>query len=403
MTPSTAPTRLLLLLAVSFIVYGSLYPGTFQPERTTIPDAYSLLIHSWPQTLSRSLAVDFILNILIYIPVGLLGLVNLPGGSRIVRTVTPVCFAFLLSASMELLQAFIPTRVTSLPDLLANTFGAMLGVAVGRLFTEWLGNRLSLYAAGLYRQPGAGLLLALWISAQCFPFIPGIGLYQLHSKLVQLLSVEWSLLPWKILSSASGGLAAMVAFEVLASGVAQWSPLLPLLLLSCRFLIHDQYPSVGDVAGTACAAIVGSTLLHNSPYRKIAAAALLLFSILMGGLAPFDFQSTASQFSWMPFKVSLESGSWENATAVLFAKSFKYGAAVWLLFRCGISFLRAGIAVAILLGLIEWIQIFLPGRSAELTDPFLCLVLAVSLWLLERTEHGRAQTAASNFDNTPSK
>jgi VanZ family protein len=50
--------------------------------------------------------------------------------------------------------------------------------------------------------------------------------------------------------------------------------------------------------------------------------------------------------------------------------------------------------VALLLGAIEVIQIHLPGRVAEITDPLLALILAVILGLSERGQNLRSDSLA---------
>ena len=395
MPGTSSSIRLLLAGVILFIAYGSLYPGQFQTERISFPVAVSVLIDSWPAgDLSPSLLVDMVLNVLIYTPIGFLGVFSLPRRSWVVRTLTPVMFAFLLSASMELLQAFVPGRVTSLLDLVANTAGAMAGVAAAWMLADWMAKLWPACTNRLAAQPGAALLLTFWLSAQWLPFIPGIGLYRLRAKLAQLMNVDWGHFPVGLLSAASAWLAAMAIFEALAPEAAIWSFLLPVLVFPVRFFIGHQFPSASELAGAAVAAVLGRTLLR-APYRKTAATTILLAAILISGLAPFDFLTIAAPFNWVPFSVSLQISPWEAGFLVLFAKAFRYGAAVWLLEQCGIGFLPGGVFVAILLGSIEWIQTYLPGRSAEITDPLLCLLLAAILKLL--------QAPASKSFNTVSK
>lgn len=50
--------------------------------------------------------------------------------------------------------------------------------------------------------------------------------------------------------------------------------------------------------------------------------------------------------------------------------------------------------MALLLGAIEVVQIHLPGRVAEITDPLLALILAVTLGLAERLQNPRSNSLA---------
>ena len=56
---------------------------------------------------------------------------------------------------------------------------------------------------------------------------------------------------------------------------------------------------------------------------------------------------------------------------------------------------RVAIALTVLLGGIEVIQIHLPGRVAEITDPLLALLLAVTLGLLDRSESMRTSLSST--------
>jgi hypothetical protein len=66
------------------------------------------------------------------------------------------------------------------------------------------------------------------------------------------------------------------------------------------------------------------------------------------------------------------------------------GAAGWRL-------AHAAIAVAVLLGAIEVIQIHLPGRVAEITDPLLAILLAITLGLLDRSESVRNNLSSTKI------
>jgi VanZ family protein len=116
--------------------------------------------------------------------------------------------------------------------------------------------------------------------------------------------------------------------------------------------------------------------------RRIAMLAVLLAAtIVMQGLEPFEILPQAREFSWVPFKNSL-SDSLEVNYSVLLEKCFWYFSLVWLLARLGWGILGAALATAGLLGAIEVAQLWLPGRSAEITDPLLALIAGALLALL---------------------
>ncbi len=82
-------------------------------------------------TLNRSFWVDAIVNFSGFVPLGALlclWLRQLPGLSG--KYAAPVCvaFCFFLSLSIEIAQAWLPNRFSSLSDLVLNTLGAWTGV-----------------------------------------------------------------------------------------------------------------------------------------------------------------------------------------------------------------------------------------------------------------------------------
>jgi VanZ family protein len=108
---------------------------------------------------------------------------------------------------------------------------------------------------------------------------------------------------------------------------------------------------------------------------------LLTATIVLQGLKPFQLLADPQSFSWVPFKNSL-SDSLEVNYSVLLEKCFWYFALVWLLTRRGVRVAGAALATAIVLAAIEVAQVWLPGRSAEVTDPLLALIAGFLLALL---------------------
>jgi VanZ family protein len=86
-------------------------------------------------------------------------------------------------------------------------------------------------------------------------------------------------------------------------------------------------------------------------------------------------------FSWVPFKNSL-SDSLEVNYSVLLEKCFWYFSLVWLLTRRGRGVAGAAFITAALLAAIEVAQLWLPGRSAEITDPLLAVIAGLLLAIL---------------------
>ena len=116
-----------LLIVVALIVYGCLYPFTFQPMP---PHGWSVFWHSGPQALTRFIARDAFINVLLYLPFGMLAFLAL---DRVQNTwlhlLIPIVLACCLSTTLEFIQLMDFTRTSSVFDVACNTTGAALGVS----------------------------------------------------------------------------------------------------------------------------------------------------------------------------------------------------------------------------------------------------------------------------------
>ncbi len=65
---------------------------------------------------------------------------------------------------------------------------------------------------------------------------------------------------------------------------------------------------------------------------------------------------------------------------ILLRKAFLYGSTVWLLVRSGIAYPVAGGALAVELFILETVQRYLPGRTPEITDSLIAVVMTAALW-----------------------
>ncbi|MCU6435665.1 VanZ family protein [Undibacterium sp. Jales W-56] len=175
--PASPFARAALLAYVFLIVYASLYP--FSGWQNDNLAALSDLIRQWPRYWT---AFDALTNVLGYIPLGML----------IVFALYPVCrrsfsvaiasvAGALLSASMEITQYFLPSRVTSLLDFLTNAGGALIGALIGALMIPLLlekGRLRLLRKRWLYNEATREILvLGLWPMAQIYPqaYLFGLG------------------------------------------------------------------------------------------------------------------------------------------------------------------------------------------------------------------------------------
>lgn len=177
-TESRARLRTWLAIGYAlFIVYASLSPFTGWREQGL--DFVEVLVA--PLRLTYT-AFDAAVNLLSYLPFGLL--VGLALHARFGATASValgLCLGAALSAGMEYLQMYLPTRISSNVDLLANSAGALSGalLAVSVASWNWLFGRLTRWRSGLFhqgRETDFGLaLLALWMFGQVNPSLPMLG------------------------------------------------------------------------------------------------------------------------------------------------------------------------------------------------------------------------------------
>jgi VanZ family protein len=171
------------------IVYVSLSPFT----GWTAPDEgpFAFLAAPWPRYLT---AFDLIANVLAYAPLGtlLFDLARRRAGWAAAVAVAAVG-GCVLSLIMEALQAYLPARIASLSDLLANSAGALVGALLaarmGRSwFMRWIGDwRHATFNDSADTELGE-VLLIVWLFMQLNPSIPFLG----AGTIINPLVAEWN-------------------------------------------------------------------------------------------------------------------------------------------------------------------------------------------------------------------
>lgn len=125
---------------------------------------------------------DAVVNVLAYIPFGFL--VGLALRSRFAvapSVMLAVMCGVALSAGMEYLQMYLPSRASSNLDVLTNTTGTLTGALLAISIASWSWSRLRLmrWRRDLFhqgREMDFGLaLLALWVFGQINPSLPMLG------------------------------------------------------------------------------------------------------------------------------------------------------------------------------------------------------------------------------------
>jgi VanZ family protein len=180
----SAFSRVSLLAYLLAIVYASCYPFSGWRDISGPPYAYLFAPFSRFWTW-----FDVTTNILGYIPLGLLVVFALyPEIKGKWASVIAISVGLLLSATMESVQAYLPSRVPSSLDLLTNLFGTCIGSYIGLLLVPTFLDQGRFHRLGRrwFRPEASGILivLALWPFAQIYPqsFLFG------HGQIVSVLS-----------------------------------------------------------------------------------------------------------------------------------------------------------------------------------------------------------------------
>lgn len=381
----------ILVLLILLILYGSLYPWDFR-FHPLAESPLRILLRAWPRSIDRWEARDIVVNILLYVPLGAAAALALAQkAGALARRLLPLLLGLSLSTAIELLQIFDRGRTASACDIACNFAGTAAGVWLAAAFSPQIHALLERRRSEWRSAPGAFLLLILWAAGQVYPFFPALGRYAFLAKLRALLHSPPG--ATELLGAAAGWLTvAMLSEALFGRDRAPRFFILLLLLLPARLLIAGNGLRLADLAGAAAAAGLWRLLPREPSARYRTMAVFLVASLAVRGFAPFHLVREHARFNWIPFANLLE-WDWLRGGVILFRKAFDYGSAVWMVEAAGAGYVTAAALVATVLGAIEVVQLRLPGRSPEITDPILAVLLAWVLWLLERDRPARKNSA----------
>jgi VanZ family protein len=364
---------LVTAIMVAFIVYGSLYPFDFRVPPNG-PGALAVLLGSWNARPGRG---DFIANVLLYLP---LGFFALPGFRRGTGLVGAVFAGALLSLSMELTQYYDAGRDTEATDFYANTLGAFLGglaaLAVGARFRSPL-------AGEAFGRPIPVLLIVAWLAYRLYPYVPTINLHKYIGALRPVF-VHPSLTAYDLFRQSAIWLTLFALIGAIVRGRLSIHLVLVFaaVVLCAKVTIINTELRMAEVAGVGVAFAVWLCLVMCSPrVRAGIAGGVLYVYVTTSRLEPFQFQSVSGPFGWIPFR-SLMYGSVVVDTLSFLEKFFLYGSLLYLLGIASARRLPVTVFVAALLLTTSGMETFLPGRSAEITDALLVVVIAAIFALL---------------------
>jgi len=373
--------RWLTLVVGLLIIYGSLYPfGFMAPPKGSLVALLTQL--DW----ARTTRADVLANLLLYVPLGALLSFALPTRWSAARTAFLATTAgTLLAALLETFQLLEPSRVASLTDLVLNGIGTFAGAVLSlgvRAAGERMGPMLS--AIDLRAAPVALVLVSCWLFTRMAPFEWNATWSAWRRSLRPL----WHH-PDMPLAALLGHLAAwgviLVALRATVRRDAGFVALAVLVLVvaAARIAGAGQALAWAELAPMVLV-LLAWPLVESWTDRRLAATALavLATAVLVAGLAPSGsiegLTNAAHEFALAPLDIKAL-----DTPALLAQRCFTAGALVWLVYRLGVSALRAGLLAGALLLAVEAVQLWMPGHESTLTAPSLALCAAGLIALFE--------------------
>ncbi len=313
---SSLLARYLLAAYALLIVYASLHPFSGWRDSGVAPLAF--LFAPLPRYIT---AFDIAANVFGYAPLGFLAAVAFFPALRGPTAVFVALFvAAALSLSLESLQNYLPSRVTSNLDLAANSIGGLLGAAIGAKYSDRLLGDAGLHALRhqVFRPGGRtdlGLvLIGLWLIAQLNPatllFGSGDLRELLQSPSGELHTPDVFIRFEAAVAGASTIAVGLLATALVASGqparrvvVALLAGALVVRTFAFGALISPQdmlaWITPGALTGLAVGALacIAAAALPRAVRLALSALALMAATVLVN-LAPENPYLTASFALW---------------------------------------------------------------------------------------------------------
>jgi len=435
--------RRLLTFAVgwtAFAVYGSLVPLHYTP--TKLSDAIERFRNLPPLWFGMGTRADWVANILLFIPLTFswMGTLSYRRGhaARIVSAMLIVPAAAFAAVALEFTQIWFPPRTVTSNDILAETIGGIVGVAlwfgVGESLVAWL----KTYAVD--QQPRSQLRWLLqayligFIGYSVVPLDLTISLAELYHKyqrgqiILVPFSYHYESLGDAVYSLLSGivlfiPIGAWVVFAARDRGRTR-APLLTGIIGGAliataieivQLLVVSRYSSVTDIILGTVGAGVGAWLVVVSSARVqsrearprgrdtsesggwlpwLAAIAIYSLFLIAGFWYPFEFTTSGAVvrpklegFFRVPF-LALYIGTEFNALKQLLVRVLLFApiGAMWA-YVAALARTAAASRLVLIVGFvyatalafgIEIVEVLMPSKVADSTEVALCMAGALA-------------------------
>src|SRR5690606_2096703 len=335
-----------LLAAVAVLIaYGSLYPFNFKPDAIEGGVLKALEQLSW----ARADRSDRIANVLLYLPLGFCRYLWLTTRlrRRIALLAAPLLGA-LFSLCIEIAQVYVSVRVPSLKDLALNTLGASIGALGGVAWRAVAGlMHIPAREEAPHRDPGAALVLVVWLLARFAPFLLEVDLGKLKTALQPLFAPQWDagsvladLVRWLVIGHAIGALVRRTRrLEALLIVIAA--------VLTGQLLIATQTLVVNELLALLLL-LPALVIMHRMTIQAQRAFLLVALTavLVIEELAPFELTSRATSFDLWPFRAWIEAGGLSAIDWSILGRLFLLTALLWLLREAGAA-INLAIALAV--------------------------------------------------------
>jgi VanZ family protein len=358
-----------LSVIVVLIAYGSLYPGDISE-----PDAGAVkqFLTDWNLFTSRG---DMLGNVALFFPFGMAGILFTRKRFDSVTGIATLLFlALVYSFILQLAQVWLPSRSAALADVAWNMVGTAAGIATAHLIatrSSARGQRLDV--ASLVPL----VVLVLWLLTELLPLVPSLDIQKFKDALKPLFLVFSFSFPATMMHAAGVAVAGS-AFTALGQRAAWWLGVAILLVWAGKVVIVNLTLDASLFLGTL-AGYGGYLIALRAELKKPFEVAfwLLLVAWSITALTPFA-PAPGGTFNGIPFATMLQ-GSLEVGVRGLVQSLFTYTALIWLAHRTGLGIGKAVLGLAIWSSFIELMQMGLLGRTADITELILLLLVG---WVL---------------------
>lgn len=380
--------RWLFWITCILIVYGSLYPFDFSP-----PSRLGWQAFFSPLQIQRS-RPDIVSNIVLFIPLGLFAALGF--GRQWGRVALFGILGALFAVALQLLQLYLPSRTAALTDAVWNFIGLSLGIAGAsfahkKISPSWSGTRHLAWARFSF--------LALWLSAELLPFVPTLDWQTLKDGIKpQLVAPRFH---FDLVLLHAAGIAAAAEIVVDQTGVTRTRlgiALAAIFIFFAKIFVYGLGLDWSTLLGFGIGVATWLGLSrHAAWFRRNAVFWIVLGAITVATLLSGSDNIRPSRVNWIPFAAMLQGSMLDNVRA-LAQSAFLIGALLWLGSHRNDREWSIAVALALWLSLLEIVEFFIGGHTADITKPLLAFLLVPAARLMRSHFSGKLEKASPMVD-----